>query len=100
MFYGSVVALQMSDGKYLTVMEDTGEIKAHSWPGIEKYGIRQKATNPGPDAQNGRMLFTVYDMRNPGNQEPIKYGDPVWFTVCTGNGIPSWKKVVALLQGS
>ena len=91
-FYGSVVALQMSDGKYLTVMEDTGEIKAHSWPGIEKYGIRQKATNPGPDAQNGRMLFTLYDMRNPGNQEPIKYGDPVWFTVCTGNGIPSWKK--------
>ena len=91
-FYGSVVALQMSDGKYLTVIEDTGEIKAHSWPGIEKYGIRQKATNPGPDAQNGRMLFTLYDMRNPGNQEPIKYGDPVWFVVCTGNGIPSWKK--------
>jgi hypothetical protein len=85
-FYGSVVALQMSDGKYLTVMEDTGEIKAHHWPGVEKYGIRQKATHPGPDAQNGRMLFTLYDMRNPGNQEPIKYGDPVWFAVCAGNG--------------
>ena len=85
-FYGSVVALQMSDGKYLTVMEDTGIIKAHHWPHIEKYGIRQKATHPGPDEQNGRMLFTLYDMRNPGNQEPIKYGDPVWFAVCSGNG--------------
>jgi hypothetical protein len=91
-FYGSVVAFQMSDGKFLTVEEDTGKMIAHHWPGVEKYGIRQLATHPGPDAQNGRMLFMLYDMRNPGNQEPIRYGDPVWLSVCTGNGIPNWRK--------
>ena len=91
-FYGSVVAFQTSDGKFLTIQEDTGKIVSHHWPEIEKYGIRQKATHPGPDAQNGRMLFTLYDMRNPANQEPIRFGDPVWLAVCPGNGIKTWQK--------
>ena len=63
-FYGSVVALQMSDGKYLTVMEDTGEIKAHSWPGIEntEYDRKQLIQDL---MQEWKNIFTLYDMRNP-----------------------------------
>ena len=91
-FYGSVVAFQSGDGKYLTVDEVSGRTITHHWPHVEKYGIRQRATHPGPDDQNGRMLFTLYDMRNPASQEPIHYGDPVWLAISPGNGHHDWRR--------
>ena len=41
-FYGSTIALQMSDGRFLSIEEDTGRVSCRHWPDVEDIGIRQQ----------------------------------------------------------
>ena len=91
-FYGSTIALQMSDGRYLSVEEDSGKITCRHWPDVEDIGIRQQSTHPkDPKSVPARCLLTLTNLKDVHNSDPIHYGDPVYLVVASGSGIPDWK---------
>jgi hypothetical protein len=91
-FYGSTIALQMSDGRFLSIEEDSGRVSCRHWPDVEDIGIRQQATHPNdPRSVPARCLLTLTNLRDMNSSDPIHYGDPVHLVVASGSGIPDWK---------
>ena len=91
-FYGSTIALQMSDGRFLSVEEETGQVTCRHWPNVEDIGIRQESTHPNdPRSVPARCLLTLTNLKDVHSSDPIHYGDPVYLVLTSGSGIPDWK---------
>ena len=91
-FYGSTIALQMSDGRFLSIEEETGAVTCRHWPDVEDIGIRQQATHPNdPRSVPARCLLTLTNLKDVNSSDPIHYGDPVYLVAASGSGIPDWK---------
>jgi hypothetical protein len=91
-FYGSTIALQMTDGRFLSVEEGSGKITCRHWPDVEDIGIRQQSNHPNdPRCVPARCLLTLTNLKDVNNSDPIHYGDPVYLVVTSGSGIPDWK---------
>ena len=81
-FYGSTIALQMSDGRFMSVEEDTGKVSCRHWPDVEERGIRQQSSHPNdPRSVPARCLLTLTNLKDVNSSDPIHYGDSVYLVL-------------------
>jgi hypothetical protein len=95
LFYGSTVALESIDGWFLTVHPRHGAVAVRepepNWYERGSMPFKRSKGVGGTVKEPPHYLFKLVNLKNPLENGPIRYGDPVWLQVAPGRGESGWR---------